>query len=73
MNTAASSIFAFPARRCGWIDDQSGYSYSFSWWRNHLKPWHWSVIAHENVNTFANARPMIAITDDFGDLVRVPA
>ena len=51
----------------GYSEDVSGFSYAFSWFRAASKPGFWHVVAH--VPGFSNGG--FAVTDDFGNLVRV--
>ena len=51
----------------GFSGNVSGYSYSFSWFRHESKPGFWHVVAH--VPGFSSDG--YAVTDDFGNLVRV--
>ena len=53
----------------GYSDDTCGFSGAFSWLRSKTKPGFWHVIAYEQ----SFSRDGFAVTDDFGNLVRVPA
>jgi hypothetical protein len=55
-------------KTAGYTDDCNGYNGSFSWWRNKLDARFWSVCAHT-----AFGRGGLAVTDDFGNLVKVAA
>ena len=57
--------------RTAWSDDVQGFSGSYLWWRHHTRPGKWSVLAFESDLGFSNNG--IAVTDDFGNLARVPA
>lgn len=48
--------------------DIGGYSGAFSWWRNTCTPGLWSVCDHTG---FGSIGIDYAVTDDFGNLVRV--
>ena len=55
-------------KRTAYTQTDGGYSGSFSWWRNTSRPWLWSVQAHRDF-----CQSGLAVTDDFGNLVRVPS
>ena len=55
----------------GYSADDCGYSGSFSWSRHARHPGKWLVTCHED--TFAKYLVSMAVTDDFGNLVRVPS
>jgi len=57
---------AVSIKRLGFVDDDSGYSGAFSWWRSNSDRWFWYVCGH---GAFANSGA--AVTDDFGNLVEV--
>lgn len=51
----------------GFSGDTNGFSGAFSWFRSTFKPGFWHVIAYEQ----SFSRDGWAVTDDFGNLVRV--
>ena len=51
----------------GYTEYVHGFSGAFTWFRSALKPGFWLVIAHEE----SFSRDGWAVTDDFGNLVRV--
>ena len=53
----------------GYSEDTCGFSGVFSWFRHKSKPGFWHVVAH--VAGFSSDG--YAVTDDFGNLVRVTA
>ena len=53
----------------GFSGDTNGFSGAFSWLRGTTKPGFWHVISYEQ----SFSRDGFAVTDDFGDLVRVTA
>ena len=55
----------------GYSADDCGYSGAFGWTRHALYPGKWLVICFEE--TFAKELTSFAVTDDFGNLVRVPS
>ena len=57
--------------RAGYTEHVSGYSGPFSWFRTSFFPGKWLVVSHET--SFAKDTTARAVTDDFGNLVRVPA
>ena len=66
-----SNMQIIRASRQGYVSDDEGFSGFFSWWRSFNLPGKWTVICHEN--SFAKETSQTAVTDDFGNLVRVPA
>ncbi len=58
----------FETRNTGFQNDIGGYSGAFSWWRNTYMPGLWSVCDHTGFGTIGIS---YAVTDDFGNLVRV--
>lgn len=53
----------------GFSEDANGYSGVFSWFRSDSKPGIWCVVAYE----LGFSSSGYAVTDDFGNLVRVAA
>ena len=58
----------FQTRCTGWVEDCSGFSYAFSWFRLARDSRFWLVIGHGPFTKSGTA-----VTDDFGDLVEVSA
>ena len=56
--------------RLGYSDDENGYSGAFSWWRNVNR--RWCVTCFEP-SFFIDCAVSYAVTDDYGNLVRVPS
>jgi hypothetical protein len=52
----------------GYTEDCNGYSVMFSWWRNTIDARFWSICSHTEFG-----RDCRAVTDDFGNLVKVAA
>ena len=52
----------------GYLDDCNGYSGAYSWWRNTVDRRFHSVIDCTGFNT---ASAMLAVTDDYGNLIKV--
>lgn len=50
----------------GFVDDNSGYSGAFSWWRSNSDRGFWYVCGCGSFTKSGNA-----VTDDFGNLVEV--
>ena len=57
--------------RTGLSDHARGFSGAYSWWRSKTHPGKWMVSALDCDLGFSNDG--IAVTDDFGNLARVPA
>ena len=55
----------------GYTEHNCGFSGFFSWFTNSSFPGKWLVVCHEK--SFAKEGVSVAITDNFGSLVRVPA
>ena len=51
----------------GYTDDDCGFSGAFGWFRSKLKPGFWIVAVYES----SFSKGGYAVTDDFGNLVRV--
>jgi len=65
MKTSGFQIF----KTIGYTEHNCGFSVSFSWFLSSLHPGKWLVICHET--SFAKEVTSTAVTDDFGNLVRV--
>ena len=61
----------YPIKRLGYVGDCDGYTGSFSWWRHPFKPGKWQMHCHEKC--YKNDSTFDAVTDDFGNIVRVPS
>lgn len=55
-------------KHIGYVEDAHGYSGAFSWWRSDMDSRFWFVAGH---GPFCKTGQ--AVTDDFGNLVEVPA
>ena len=57
-----------PTTTHGYVEDDHGYTMTFSWWRNNLDRRIYSVVNHTG---FGSGKVMTAVSDDFGNLVEV--
>ena len=55
----------------GYSDEECGFSGAYGWFKHIAYPGKWLVTCYEV--TFAKETTCFAITDDFGNLVRVPS
>ena len=62
------TLYTFFRNGAAYTTPNAGYTGSHSWWRNTITPRFWSVQGH---GQFCESG--LAVTDDFGNLVRVPA
>jgi len=67
MKTSGFQIF----KTIGYTEHDAGCSGSFSWFTNSRFPGKWLVVCHET--GFSKTGTSVAVVDDFGNLVRVPA